>query len=441
MKPRAHDALTAVRAQAASVLRAAPRLHEMRVLINRPLLAWIDWLLLFASATDRRPDLIVELGRSHGNSTCALTEAATVLGPCRVRSYGYDHEHAYERITVPTIGGLVSRDWLDHQEIIHKDITEESAAAMLGNAERVLLFWDAHGEQLAQHVLSRIFPALAEREHLIMVHDVYDTRYTAVSPEYITERGFLTRWQADLMSPHGEWVPIFDFVSRNRIRLDTPARSAHRGHAAAEPGGDPLEAALRQLVGPALDLCPSDSRPVMLAYFSCHDRDSAWPLVFPPPNVSELVTELGVPPPDPPPLEAGTTITLDLAGFAPHAGTTRPWAEGGIEVETAATPWAYAAALALPPEAAARRPAGRAYVSLRVEVERGLVGFGVLNAEGTQFLDRRGVGPSATVTEVFLAISSLSPGCAVVVQTWDRAVSAVARIESARLVIVDPPNP
>src|SRR5262245_14224180 len=163
-----HDALTAVRTHAASVLRVAPHLHALRALIDRPLLAWMDWLLLFASATDHRPDLIVELGRSYGNSTCALTEAATALGRCRVRSYDHDHGHTYERITVPRIRPLVSQDWLDHQEILHKDITEESAAEMLGDADRVLLFWDAHGEPLAQHVLARIFPALAERRHLII---------------------------------------------------------------------------------------------------------------------------------------------------------------------------------------------------------------------------------------------------------------------------------
>jgi hypothetical protein len=55
-----------------------------------------------------RPDLIGELGRSHGNSTCVLTEAATLLGGCRVRSYDVDGGRAYETVTLPAIRPLVS---------------------------------------------------------------------------------------------------------------------------------------------------------------------------------------------------------------------------------------------------------------------------------------------------------------------------------------------
>jgi glycosyltransferase involved in cell wall biosynthesis len=423
------DALSALRNQAALVSEKGPQLNKLRTLIDRPVLAWIEWLLLFASSVDYRPDLIVELGRGFGNSTCVLTEAANALGNCRVRSYGYDTEHAYETLTVPRIRPVVSRDWFDRQEIIHEDINEVSATDMLRDARRVFVFWDAHGQELAQHVLARILPELATREHLIMVHDIHDTRHNPVDPQYLTAEGLLSHWQSDLMSPYEELVPICDFVSRNRIRIDTPARSARRHHP-ANGTEDILSAAVREIAGPTLDLSPADSSYAVLAYFSCDNRDSSQPLAFPPENAWQFARGVGAAR-----LSSTPAIELNLADFAANAGMIAAIENGGVEVATVATPWAYAAVLPLPGSALADERWRRGYVRIRVEVKGGPVGFGVLNQDKTQFLDRRAVIASKGAVDLFLMVPKLSDAGDVVIQTWDRAMSGTARIESIRLIL------
>jgi hypothetical protein len=40
-----------------------------------------QWAQLMAAALDFAPDLILELGRGRGNSTCAFTEASNINGP------------------------------------------------------------------------------------------------------------------------------------------------------------------------------------------------------------------------------------------------------------------------------------------------------------------------------------------------------------------------
>ena len=54
-------------------------------------------------------------------------------------------------------------------------------ADMLRGGQRVLVFWDVHGDAVARHVLARIVSALVEREHLIVVHDIVDARYAPPS--------------------------------------------------------------------------------------------------------------------------------------------------------------------------------------------------------------------------------------------------------------------
>lgn len=140
--------------------------------------------------------------------------------------------------------------------------------------------------------------------------------------------------------------------------------------------------------------------------------------------------------PDPATLASGTKMELDLADFAASSGTIAWAGDGGIEVATAATPWAYAAVLPLPTRALSADGARRGYVRIRVEVEGGPIGFGVVNQDKTQFLDRRALIDSNGVVDVFLTILRISHAADVIVQTWERAASGTARIQSVSLIIV-----
>jgi glycosyltransferase involved in cell wall biosynthesis len=432
------DVLTALANQGELVSAAAHRLADLRRAVGSPVLTWTEWLLLFAAAVDFRPDLIVELGRAHGDSTCLLTEAAHVLDGCRVRSYGDDSERAYETSTLPRLRPLVPPGWLGRQEIIHADITLTSGDEMFGDARRVFLFWNAHGAELARHVLAEVLPALEGREHVILVHDIHDARNERLDPAYVTGEGTPSHWQSGLMSPYDEMLPILDFVSRNRIRLDTPARAARRRGGGRPAGRDVLSPTVREVVASALDLFPSDSTAVALASFSCNDRASSRRLVFPSPGVwtrAETGHAVGQAT-----LDAGSSIELNLAEFAPGAGTIAPAEDGAVRITTAATPWAYAAVLALPAAARAAHGGAPGFLRIHVSVSDGPVGFGVMNRNGTTFLDRRFVTASRHAIDLFLTVPAVLDAGDIVVQTWDRATSGTARIEHISL-IVPPPAP
>ena len=53
-------------------------------------LRFSDWVKLYALTLEFSPDLIIELGRGRGNSTCLFTEAVNKTGKGKVVSIGYD---------------------------------------------------------------------------------------------------------------------------------------------------------------------------------------------------------------------------------------------------------------------------------------------------------------------------------------------------------------
>src|SRR5207248_1712314 len=106
-----------------------------------------QWNQLLAFALEFRPDLIIELGRGHGNSTCCFLEAArhieTTGGSCRVVSLCLSNTWALE--TAQRLRSICDASWFGRGNILRKDILEHDFEAELAPARRVFLFWDAHG--------------------------------------------------------------------------------------------------------------------------------------------------------------------------------------------------------------------------------------------------------------------------------------------------------
>ena len=233
------------------------------------------------------------------------------------------------------------------------------------------------------------------------------------------------------MSDCEELDPIFDFVSRNGIHVHTAGHSAWRRCPDAL-AVDVVATAVRRIVGSTLDLFP-DSPSARFACFSCHDRTSTRPLVFPPADdwdraEASVASGAGD--------TAGTTsVALDLARFRPNAGTIAVTPDGSVRIVTPPLAWAYAANMPLParPRGDGGPPSGA--VRIRAEVTNGTVGIGVLTSDGKRFVDRRLVTPSGKVVEVFLHLPQLSLAGELVVQTWDLATSATVRVESATLIV------
>jgi cephalosporin hydroxylase len=174
---------TALERHAAELQRRRPRFAQLHELIdskhNLPLETWAP---LFALTLDFAPDLVVEIGRGSGNSTCVFVEAASA-GGSRVVSIGFEGGEGWQSHTRPRIEPVVGRDWFDRLTTLDQDITQTDFAPLVAGAERVLLFWDAHGMDVADAVFERLLPALPP-ENLVIVHDVADTRVDPHEYEY-----------------------------------------------------------------------------------------------------------------------------------------------------------------------------------------------------------------------------------------------------------------
>jgi hypothetical protein len=187
-----------------------------------------QWFQLYASTLSFEPGLVLELGRGYGNSTTAFTAAATKLPTTRVVSVGYDSGEVWSNQTAPRLRRIVGDDFFARLDIHHTDIRDVDFRDLIGDEKRVLLWWDAHGDDLAWFVLGEILPTLAGREAVVCVHDVSDARFDTPAQGYERDDGLPTFWMADLVCPFDEIVPIFDFVSRNRVPVETAQGSLAR---------------------------------------------------------------------------------------------------------------------------------------------------------------------------------------------------------------------
>ena len=185
---------------------------------------------LTAAALEFRPDLILELGRGYGNSTCDFTEVANRLETTRVLSL--DQYDIWNR-TAGRLREFVQPSWFDPLQALQTNILTFNFKEALAGARRVLLFWDAHGFEIAKVVLSRIMPELADREHLVIMHDICDLRHQG--PESLSY-GDNELWTGGnntskfvkigfLDSNVEQAIAILDFSTRNRFPLYTADHS------------------------------------------------------------------------------------------------------------------------------------------------------------------------------------------------------------------------
>jgi hypothetical protein len=182
-------------------------------------------LVLAAAALELRPDVILDLGTGSANSAAifALTGAPLV--------YTYDLHPSWKEIASTKL--RLESALLSRVTPIVGDITQVDFAPMVQKADRVLVFWDAHGHDIAARVLGHLMPLIADKRHLVICHDIGDRRY--IPEEYKSYNGKrlwqgLTDW-SDETTSFGivNWactivdqsIPIFDFCWRN----DTEFRS------------------------------------------------------------------------------------------------------------------------------------------------------------------------------------------------------------------------
>jgi hypothetical protein len=219
-----------------AIIADAPRIEGALLAIDRRVdLSAAQALALYVLALELQPDLIVELGRGYGNSTATFLIASDRLG-CRIESFCLNNEswaNSRERL-----GSFVTTDVLDRLNARTEDLTTSDFDHIVFGSDRVLVFWDAHGYDIADAVLSRLLPLIAERPHVVACHDISDARYISNRSNGISYNGLpswrgMNEWYGN--DGHGNktaymhlgWayslvdqlIPIIDFCNRNNLTL------------------------------------------------------------------------------------------------------------------------------------------------------------------------------------------------------------------------------
>ena len=234
--------------------KLSEKIRALSAAVNQPTdLTRYQWVQIMAFALDFRPDLIVELGRGMGNSTCCFLEVANQLGGVRAcRLISLCLSDSWSVHTLPRLRQVVPADWFAPGEILRANILSYDFSQRVREAERVLVFWDAHGFAVAECVLGRLLPLLANKEHRVLMHDMSDIRYEIPNREY-SEVGIWKGsdaadpafWLGHIFSRVSQAISMVDFATRNELPLHSAVESLH-----AEFAEDPARLdALRELLG------------------------------------------------------------------------------------------------------------------------------------------------------------------------------------------------
>jgi predicted O-methyltransferase YrrM len=193
------------------------RFEEMHRLVGSPAfdLPVENWRELYDLTLEFRPDLVLELGRGYGNSTTVFTEAAQSI-QCRVVSIGFDSEHAWETRTAPRLARVIDADWFAPLTVIQDDITTIDFRPLLEGSTRTLVYWDAHGTDVADAIFERLMPALPQ-ENAIVVDDVWQ------APEQYGQRAEYLA--GPLWSLFDEILVLWDYLSERGIEFTSGNRS------------------------------------------------------------------------------------------------------------------------------------------------------------------------------------------------------------------------
>jgi hypothetical protein len=195
-------------------------------------LSLYQWAQLMSVVMDYQPDMVLELGRGKGNSTCAFTEACN-LNHRRTRILSLCLSADWERDTLPRLRPIVPKEWFSPLQAVRADILEFGYETPLEGAGRVLVFWDAHGFDIAECVLGEILPIIANREHLVVMHDMSDTRYGSEEQLVYGQNGLWkgNNWSGarlklgNIDSAVEQSIAALDFTTRNRISLESADHS------------------------------------------------------------------------------------------------------------------------------------------------------------------------------------------------------------------------
>jgi FkbM family methyltransferase len=212
---------------------ARERIGALCRALGKPSDLWpYQWAQLMAVVLDFEPDIVLELGRGKGNSTCAFTEAANLRkNQSRVVSVCVSDD--WERETVPRLRPILPDKWFEPLQALRTDILDFDYSGLFEQSKRVVVFWKAPGFDIAECVLGVILPQLAGIEHLVIMHDLSDTRYSSKEQLEYGEHGL---WKGNnctsarvklghIDSAVEQSIAALDFATRNHLTLDSADHS------------------------------------------------------------------------------------------------------------------------------------------------------------------------------------------------------------------------
>jgi hypothetical protein len=265
--------------QRGALAASADRLRALHPAVGRGSdLTLPQWAQLLAVTLEFQPDLVIELGRGYGNSTCVFAEAFHLLGGTDRWLLSICRSDDWHRTTRAAVAPLVPAGWLDPIDARVDEILPFDFAAAIGAARRPMLFWDAHGMDIAECVLGEILPLMAAKDHLVAMHDLSDARNAPPESRRYGRHGLWRKndWDGTrvflghIQSAVEQAVAIVDFTTRNRLTIESADRSI-----AETIGVDPARVAeMQSLLG---DLFALHAH---WFWFSCTERGGG-ELTFP----------------------------------------------------------------------------------------------------------------------------------------------------------------
>jgi cephalosporin hydroxylase len=219
--------------QRVKLQKSRSRLEALGAAVGRPGdMDLPQYAQLFAVAMEFQPDLIVEIGRGWGNSTCVLTEAANQLEKTKVVSFC--RSDTWQKRTLPRVATVVPPDWTEILDARVADVTDVDIGSLLAEGQRILFLLDAHGWEVAEYVLGVVLPAIQNRSHLIVVHDILDVESHPELRSYAGHgiwKGYSGYdapqkfvFSGSMCSMFEEVVSLVDFAVRNRIEIHSVER-------------------------------------------------------------------------------------------------------------------------------------------------------------------------------------------------------------------------
>jgi len=149
-----------IRRQLGELERAAPQIRAVLNAVGDPANLTVGQaLLLYAATLDLAPDLILDLGTGKGNSASIFALAASRLAHIRSEILTFDMLPSWNETLTTRLKDF--RFLGDYVRPVVGDLTRFAFGERLKHANSVVIFWDAHGFDVAEAVLTRVLPASA----------------------------------------------------------------------------------------------------------------------------------------------------------------------------------------------------------------------------------------------------------------------------------------